>query len=905
MPAPFIFPRMKGLYSAALTAAILLATAPLSRGDGPEFRHITSREGLKFTWILDITRDSEDFVWFASIYGAHRYDGHGFVDYTFEKEAGDVAPVVNSMTEASDKSMFFSTGRGLWKMERSGSKMSTYLDSLDVRGMVETSSGEYWAATRKGIWVKSPGTDDFERIDGPGDASSIIYDSRGYVWVGTSSGQLLRADTQVRSFTTEADGAGDEIHYLLEDSAHNIWLCTLGSGARKYNIKTGGVSVYDTASGHLENNLVRQAAEGPDGTVYLASEKGLARIFPDGGHDIINSASPWSLNDDAVYSVYVDCDANLWVGTFFGGINVSYSGEKMFSSILSSEAEYSTESKVVSDIIPYGDGLMVATENDGIYILGPGNEIRSHTGEREKGLKTDNIHSLCYDSKGNLWAGTYYGGLYLLPSGASRFRNFTSADSALTSDNIYCVREDSKGRIWIGTQGGGLYLARDLKLEKAADVLPGWLFVWDIIEDAQGDLWFACYGNGVWRMGSADKEAHRIDLPVRNVISLCELSDGRILATTEKEGLAVIDYARSAVSHLTRATGFPEETVYCAQQAPDGSVWLSTNHGLLHSGPDLLSFSRYTMNDGLPANRFNYNAGTIIGEELFFGSTNGLVAVNPVSDGIGRRRHTPRFTEWTEGEKGTGYFSATFSGRVYSNIGETFRYRMKGADTEFHDLGEVNHVEFVGLPPGNYILEVESICDGDVSTGSLPIRVRPLWWQSKTAIVIFVLLGLTLLGVILRLLYQNSIHSHVLEVERLEREKEREINETKMRFIINDPVSPSSIQASDGELLREITDYIMENISEPDVDISNICSHVGMSRSALYRKMKSLTGKSTGEFIQSIRMKYAAGLLSDGSKTVAEVAYAVGFSDPYYFSRAFKQVFGAAPAKWRKTQDKH
>ena len=444
-----------------------------------------------------------------------------------------------------------------------------------------------------------------------------------------------------------------------------------------------------------------------------------------------------------------------------------------------------------------------------------------------------------------------------------------------------------------------------MKVERALDVLPGWLFVWDIIEDAQGDLWFACYGNGVWRMGSGESKARRLDLPVRNVISLCELSDGRILAATEKEGLAVIDHARSSVSHLTRQTGFPEETVYCAQQAPDGSVWMSTNHGLLRSSPDLGSFSRYTMNDGLPANRFNYNAGIRLGESLIFGSTNGLVTVNPVSEGLGKRHHVLRFTEWTEAEKGTGYFSAAFSGRVYSNSGETFRYRMMGADTVFHDLGEVNHVEFVGLPPGSYILEVESLCDGDVSTGSLPVRIRPLWWQSRTAKIIFVLLSLSLLGVILGLLYQNSVHAHVLEMERLEREKEREINETKMRFIINDPVSPSSISTSDGELLREITDYIMENISEPDIDISRICSHVGMSRSALYRKMKSLTGKSTGEFIQSIRMKYAAGLLSDGNKTVAEVAYAVGFTDPYYFSRAFKQVFGAAPAKWRKTLDKH
>ena len=896
------------LHVLLVSVAMGFGCFPASAGvSSPQFRHITSREGLKFTWIQNIMRDRDDYLWFSSIYGAHRYDGHSFEDFTFYDRPEAEASIVNSVTEASDGTILFSTGSGLWRIDPETGQRTRQLDSLDVRGLVEPSPGEIWAATSDGVQACSPGGG-FQRIESGAyrNITAIILDSRGFVWIGTASGQLLRSDIHARNFTEEAS-AGFFIRSLMEDGQHNIWLCTLGGGAMRYDIKASELTVFNTTSGHLENDLARQAAEGPDGTVWIATEQGAARIRPDGTHDIIKAeGGAYSLNDNALYSIYFDCDDNLWIGTFFGGVNVSYGGERMFTSVLSSEAEYSQDSKVISDIIPYGEGLMVATENDGIFILGKDGETVSHYGAGQMGIRNDNIHSLCLDSSGNLWVGTYYGGLYLLPHRSGHFQNFTAANSPLTSDNIYCVREDSKGNVWIGTQNGGLYRAESGRPVKMDSILPGWLFVWDILEDAQGHLWFSCYSDGVWRLDTAgDAAARRMDLPVKNVISLCELSDGRILVSTEKEGLVIVDHTTLTSRHLTHDSGFPDETVYCAQQAQDGSVWMATNNGLLKTTPEFESFTRYTMNDGLSANRFNYNAAARIGEQLMFGSTNGLVTVHPGRGGIGGRNHRVRFSNYHEGERGTGNFSVEFSGNIYAHGGETFRYRMKGVDTLFHELGSVNRVEFVGLPHGSYTLEVESLCEGDVSTGTLPVRIRPVWWQSRAAKVLFLSLILLVLGFIVSLIHQASVRSHELELERIEREKEREINETKMRFIVNDPVSPSDISENDGELLREITDYIIDNISETDIDVGKICTYVGMSRSSLYRKMKSLTGKSTGEFIQSIRMKYAAGLLANENKTVSEVAYAVGFTDPYYFSRAFKQVFGASPAKWRKRQNHH
>ena len=75
---------------------------------------------------------------------------------------------------------------------------------------------------------------------------------------------------------------------------------------------------------------------------------------------------------------------------------------------------------------------------------------------------------------------------------------------------------------------------------------------------------------------------------------------------------------------------------------------------------------------------------------------------------------------------------------------------------------------------------------------------------------------------------------------------------------------------------------------------------MNMSQSTLYRKLKATTGQSTNEFIQNLRLKYAARLLHETSLTVSEISFEIGFSDSSYFSRAFRKCFGESPRQWRE-----
>lgn len=69
-----------------------------------------------------------------------------------------------------------------------------------------------------------------------------------------------------------------------------------------------------------------------------------------------------------------------------------------------------------------------------------------------------------------------------------------------------------------------------------------------------------------------------------------------------------------------------------------------------------------------------------------------------------------------------------------------------------------------------------------------------------------------------------------------------------------------------------------------------------MSRVQLYRKTKTLTGKTPVEIIREERLKRARILLADESISIAEVAYRIGFSAPSYFTKCYREYYGVAPS---------
>lgn len=102
----------------------------------------------------------------------------------------------------------------------------------------------------------------------------------------------------------------------------------------------------------------------------------------------------------------------------------------------------------------------------------------------------------------------------------------------------------------------------------------------------------------------------------------------------------------------------------------------------------------------------------------------------------------------------------------------------------------------------------------------------------------------------------------------------------------------------DKEFLDNAMVAIEENMANPEFSITDFCRALGMSRTSVYNKIKTLTGQGPNDFIRIVRLNKSKELLQSQKYTIGEVATMVGFSDPKYFSTCFKKQFGVSPSKF-------
>lgn len=109
-------------------------------------------------------------------------------------------------------------------------------------------------------------------------------------------------------------------------------------------------------------------------------------------------------------------------------------------------------------------------------------------------------------------------------------------------------------------------------------------------------------------------------------------------------------------------------------------------------------------------------------------------------------------------------------------------------------------------------------------------------------------------------------------------------------------------ESVDEKLLGAAMKYVESNISRSDLSVEELSRELGMSRVNLYKRLVAMTGKTPIEFIRVIRLKHAAKLLLETRMNISEVAYQVGFNNPKYFTKYFKEEFGMLPSVYQEKE---
>jgi AraC-like DNA-binding protein len=108
------------------------------------------------------------------------------------------------------------------------------------------------------------------------------------------------------------------------------------------------------------------------------------------------------------------------------------------------------------------------------------------------------------------------------------------------------------------------------------------------------------------------------------------------------------------------------------------------------------------------------------------------------------------------------------------------------------------------------------------------------------------------------------------------------------------------INSVDEKFIEKLQVILDKELSNSEFSSEDFAAAVGMSRMQLHRKLKSLLGVSSTEFLRNERLKVATELLKKGNGTIAEIIYAVGFNDTSYFIRCFKEKYNCTPSEYQE-----
>jgi len=131
-----------------------------------------------------------------------------------------------------------------------------------------------------------------------------------------------------------------------------------------------------------------------------------------------------------------------------------------------------------------------------------------------------------------------------------------------------------------------------------------------------------------------------------------------------------------------------------------------------------------------------------------------------------------------------------------------------------------------------------------------------------------------------------------------------EKSQNTFRKTLDVKASELQITPLDVQFVEKAVKCVEEHVSSPEFSVEDLGMELGISRAYVFKKILALTGKTPLEFIRTIRLQHAAQLLEKSQLSVREVAYKVGFNNPKYFTKYFKEHYNVLPSNYAATKKK-
>lgn len=574
----------------------------------------------------------------------------------------------------------------------------------------------------------------------------VLTDNKGRKWIYNKTGvlRLVRQDKLVPLilFPQQTTNYIDhERFHIVEDNHGLIWISTYGKGLFVFNqnLTQSQHFVADKLgeSPIASNYLLGIIADRHDG-VWVSSEyggvshiqvmdKGVERIYPNGEGNMDFS--------NVVRMVKKMNDGTVMVGTRAGSL-YHYSAD--MSQVLGKSHFDSNVYGIVQ--MPNGE-TWIGTRGKGIY------------GAKGLDFKDRNVFCMASDAKHRMWIGTFGKGLSLVMPRKDGYEVKTFFADSVGLNEVRCMVIDKHGVLWCGTSGGLIRIPVDEFVKDASryNAYVRDYEIRDVIVDRQGRLWLSASGDGLVQVEPGDGEAE----PKFHVFNT--------------------------------SNGLVNNLVQSVVDTPDGNLWISTQQGVTAWNARKKSFENYMFSRNPMGNVYNENSAVCLDDgRVVLGGNYGLTIIQP-----SRLSHVSGltdvvFTSYPYSDEITLTYEQRspnihFSTLDYSDVRNVkYTYRLEGFDQAWSKPSSTPWAAYQKLPAGKYVLHVKA-CTSDGTWGkesTLVIRIKPPFYLTSWAIMIYVLLVLGVIILVVKFVHDKNVLRNRIRLE-------QELTRYKLVFFTN------------------------------------------------------------------------------------------------------------------------
>lgn len=763
--------------------------APNLNAQGIKFHRLTEENVFDKQPVLSIVQDSKGTLWFAGGNNIYSYNSERVVDMKFQDTSWNRIGYITKLAMNAYDELFIASSSGIHTYNTKNQIFNNIthlfenfaaLDIYDIQSL----NNQLFICTKKGLYT-------INYKDTPYQLTPLITDkavftvspqhNNTYLFATSSSIEQLKIDSKNQRPTVSKlfdipslVASEDVITTLFYDNEH-IWVGTRRHGVFHYHPQLKQLRNYHEKNSNLLSNYVRKITKAQNGDIWLGTLKGLSIYTgnPNFQNHKHSSLSPHTLSQNSIYDIFIDRQQIVWIGTYFGGMNMVYphtTDIRVFST--KDNPPYRLSSDIVGSVVESDNGYWIGTEEDGI------NFMHKKTGQINvfPQYAQSNLIKDTYLREDKLYIAQYAGGYSVvdLQKNTVQHRELNK-DTLHISNNVFSIYADANQDLYLGTNAG-LYIVNDTASNPTLVSSVPKSVVEKITQDKSGNI-YILVGSQLYVKNKKENDFNRLDILHSLNINDFYVDDEDIWLT-----------ATNQVHRLFRSGKVDsifkwKEGHLGAIVNIDNKLWIASQKGLIHYDLNTQYTNLLTLEDGLPTNNLgNAKISVDKHKNILIATQDGLVSLPSQNISFNKippqiflvnidiwdtplvkeRIHTEKSNQTTviHLKHDENFLSIDFSNsNLIKPSKNRYRYMLQGFDKHWKEVSSPK-IQYSNLPIGEHILTVYA-SNNDMVWNEHPFTmklvVHPPFYRTWWAYIFYAVSALVVIHFVIKFIVEREI----------------------------------------------------------------------------------------------------------------------------------------------------